>query len=281
MSSVTSVTSGTQLSTSKRTFISTRAFHTYFFSYTVTQVDFDYVGTLGSVSGANASTCPENRILRTNGKKLIPGVNPGVSTYMVGVYDAESFLNGYIDPTSAAFTPVDSDKPYFYPNNVDPTASTTDQGAPVYSRGNVDVSGSVFANGGLDISGAAYIEGSTYVNGALDVQGEIVSVRQIRCSTQTPLSATGTVSIDVRLSQIHRLTTNQNTSIIVGNAGAVGSVVYLIIQGDTAGRTIDFNTGFRTQNAGIYTIGATLNTFTFVSDGSILYQVGQALSIAV
>ena len=167
------VTSGIFLNTSRRTYISTRAFNADFYSYAVIEVALNYTGVVGPVVGATSSNCPQNRILRENGKKLMPGVNDGISTFMVGVYDAETYLNGYIDPNSPAFTPVNTDKPNFIANGINPNGGLTDQAPPVYTRGNVDLSGSIYANGNLDISGNAMIYGNTYMCGNEYIKGNV------------------------------------------------------------------------------------------------------------
>ena len=90
-------------SQSRRSFISTCPFPGYFFSYKV-QPGITPIFALGPVEGANNLTCPTGRILRENGRKLYPGINSGVETNMIGVYDSISFLSGFIDPNTRVFT---------------------------------------------------------------------------------------------------------------------------------------------------------------------------------
>lgn len=52
---------------------------------------------------ANPENCPEGRILIENGKKLIPGNTPGIRKLMVGVFDKQTALSGFIDPTEKCF----------------------------------------------------------------------------------------------------------------------------------------------------------------------------------
>jgi hypothetical protein len=88
--------------------------------------------------------------LRENGKKLYPsGIyvannttygapNPGVTTYMVGVYDPVTGLNGFIDPNSKVFAPYNTDKPEYVARGINPNGNTeVDQGPPVYTLGSV------------------------------------------------------------------------------------------------------------------------------------------------
>lgn len=141
-----------------------RAYNNDIFSYTVNEVDFNYVGTLGPVDGATALNCPQGRILVESGKKLYPGANPGVSTYMVSVFDYATGLKGFIDPNSTAFTPQNTDRPYYITspgsNSVDPNP---DRAPPVFTRGNI------LAQGGLDLSGSALIYGNVSTIGATSI----------------------------------------------------------------------------------------------------------------
>lgn len=106
-----------------KSFITTQSFSTELYSYTLTRSGTPPFAATGSllVSGASAANCPAGRVLHTNGKKLTPGANPmnaftGGATvtsakFMVGVYDPESMLNGYIDPTSPTFAVYDKNRP--------------------------------------------------------------------------------------------------------------------------------------------------------------------------
>jgi len=116
--------------TPRRSYVTTAPFDNYFFSYSVTIVDLVTTGTLTQVSGATCANCPIGRILRENGRKLYPSANPGVTNYMVGVYDSVTFLNGFIDPNADIFAVYNSDKPTYIADN-------GDIGAPVLTSGNI------------------------------------------------------------------------------------------------------------------------------------------------
>lgn len=113
----------------RRSYISTAPFNTVFYTYAN--------NTLTPLPNTYASKCPAGRILRENGKKLFPDSNPGVTQYYVGVYDATTFLNGYIDPNDVHFAIFNSDKPVYVPNNMDFANSTPDLGPSVYTQGNI------------------------------------------------------------------------------------------------------------------------------------------------
>jgi hypothetical protein len=116
--------------TTRRSYITTAPFDNYFFSYSVTIIDLVTTGTLTQVSGATCANCPTGRILRENGRKLYPDANPGVTNYMVGVYDSVTFLNGFIDPNADIFAVYNSDKPTYIADN-------GDSGPPVLTTGNI------------------------------------------------------------------------------------------------------------------------------------------------
>lgn len=311
--------------TPRLSYISTAAFNTYFYSYSTSlTASLDTIGTLSSVTGATAGNCPAGRVLRENGRKLYPGANPGITTYLVGVYDAQTMLSGFIDPNAAVFQIYNTDKPTYLADGVEPTAATTDRGPSIYTRGNV------LGGGNLDISGSSHIYGAETVDGGLTVHlgavidnsagtgltvynsetvatgnlgvtlgnitadagnivatlgniaataGAITAGKQIRSTTVTALGTGSTFVIDASLGQIFTITTNANATVTASNL-APGQVVYIIVTGDAGGRTIDFNTQFRTVNAGVRTINNTLCTFSFVSDGTALYQIGEAIGLS-
>ena len=121
-----------------KSFVSTRAFHNDFFTYTTSMnSSFVTVGTLGFVT-TTAARCPAGRVLHATGRKIHPSVNPmntfpgGTSLltapkFLVAVYDPISNLNGFIDPTSSMFAKYDQLLPNSF--NLGPTANTAVYGA--------------------------------------------------------------------------------------------------------------------------------------------------------
>jgi hypothetical protein len=106
------------------------------------------VGRLTTVSGATAVNSPVGDYLYENGKKLYPEANPGITSFMIGVYSPVSGLSGYIDPNNSTFAPMVNGKPYQiqvqtangdYVFNTSQsalgTAGTEDAGAPVRTLG--------------------------------------------------------------------------------------------------------------------------------------------------
>ncbi len=258
----------------RRAYITTSAYNNDLYTYTVTTNPTTFVktGTLAAnVTGATASSCPPNRILRENGKRLYPEANPSISTILVGVYDAVSGLSGFIDPNAPKFAVYNSDKAYYIPNGVDPNGGLVDQGNPVYTRGTVVAGSTITAQTNLNVS-----------------TGMVVSTGQIRSSAVTSLgtitATTGTpnVDIDPSLGQVFTLTVSNASgtpavTIRCQNASgaitpAAGSVVYLIINATTANATVAAGTNVKL--VGITLAANRFYGLTLVSDGTQLVQVG-------
>lgn len=150
MATITSGGVGEHRQTSRRSYITTSAFNNNFYKYTTSTNPNTFVitGALSAVTNVTAANCPANRILRENGKHLYPSAHPGITTYMVGVYDANSCLSGYIDPNAPMFAVYNTDKPLYIADGVDPATSLTDQGPPIYTRGSVTAGATVTAGTG-------------------------------------------------------------------------------------------------------------------------------------
>jgi hypothetical protein len=176
MSAVTSsnAASGAVTGTPRRTYVTINGFNEFFYSYT-TSTDFTggqfvTTGSLNTVSGANGTTCPAGRILRENGKRLYPGVNPGVSSMLVGVFDDKTFLNGFIDPNAKVFQTQNNDIAPSYPDQVDTDCvGTRDLGNGVYTRGDLR------AEGNLDLSGSAIIGDTLVVDHTSYLKGDVIT----------------------------------------------------------------------------------------------------------
>jgi hypothetical protein len=133
----------------RRHYIANNIFNNDFFSYTTSTSIVNgatvTTGSLGSVAGATSSNCPKGRVLRENGKKLFPDSfnnSVGVSEYLVGVYDSVTFLNGFINPNSPVFVPMNTDKPYYLADGNDLSgADLSNQGPSVLTRGDANVGG--------------------------------------------------------------------------------------------------------------------------------------------
>jgi hypothetical protein len=138
------------LNRSKRSYMSVASFETAFFTYTVAMNTTTFVntGTLTTVSGATAANCPKGRVLRENGKKLFPDANPGITIYMVGVYDAITGFSGFIDPNGPIFTTYNSDKPTYLADTVGPDGRSAARAPPVYTDGTIEAASTIKAGAG-------------------------------------------------------------------------------------------------------------------------------------
>jgi hypothetical protein len=176
----------------RRHYIANSAFNDDFFSYSVSSsfVNNDVVttGTLEPVAGATSGNCPMGRILRENGKKLFPGSSVGVNQYLVGVYDSVSFLNGFINPNSPIFVPMNTDKPHYLADGNDLTgADLSNQGPAVYTRGDINADGDANIGGNLNVSGVTEISSDT----TLGLLGSAIKFIKSGSGTSSDPSDTG------------------------------------------------------------------------------------------
>ena len=243
-----------------RTYMSIRAFNNNFFSYTVTKggpPSFTVTGTLGTVTGANSYNCPAGRTLRENGKRLFPSANPGVSTYMVGVYDADSLLSGFIDPNDSVFTVYNTNKPVYLPDGVSPVTSLTDKAPGVYSLGDI-----------------------------VTTAGNVIAGGQIRSSTVTaltPVTATATRNIDASLGVVHtvnlQFTAATQTLTVTASNVTDGCLVVLRVFANashTTAGTLALGTNIFATDATIASTASRYYTITFIGVGTELFEIGRA-----
>jgi hypothetical protein len=184
---ITSVSHGNYPQQPRAAYITTANYSNVLFNYT-TSLNSQYV-TVGSLTtpatGVNSSNTPAGDYLYQNGKKLYPGANPGISSFLVGVYSPVSGVSGYIDPNGPIFSPLQSGKPYQtqvqntggdYVYNADNSGSE-DSGVPVLTNGSVNAGTTILATTGLGYNNNA----TSYSTGA-----QLTSVTSIVSSINTP-----------------------------------------------------------------------------------------------
>jgi hypothetical protein len=161
---------------SKRSYVATAVFNNSFYSYTSSlNTSNQYVYSLVANPLATASNCKAGHILTENGRKLVPGANPGVTTYLVGVYDPSSTLSGFIDPNSSVFAPYNTDLPNYLPRGVDPNlvvgpdGTTNDMGPSVFTSGSVTAQGNLVTSGKLIVPATVVATSAALVAGTLTV----------------------------------------------------------------------------------------------------------------
>ena len=162
---------------SKRSYIATGVFNTAFYSYNSAKDSNNVIQyTLAVNPSATVSNCKAGHILKENGRRLVPGANPGVTRYMVGVFDSSSLLNGFIDPNNNLFAVYSTNMPNFIDRNTDPAVgpdgTTNDMGPSVFTTGTVTAQGNVTSVAGnvVATNGNLVITATTTVgNGKLNV----------------------------------------------------------------------------------------------------------------
>lgn len=256
----------------RRAYITTSAFNNDFYTYTTTMNPTTFVttGTLAAnVTGATSTTCPANRILRENGKRLYPDANPNVSTLMVGVYDSITGFKGYIDPNAPIFAVYNTDKSYQTPNGINPNGGATDQGPPIYTRGPTRL------YGGVDISG-----GLTLASGAATVP-ELVLSPSVTLTQATTTDLTANCGVASYFNVV--VSTNDNFTINATNVTA-GQIVVMVLNSTAAANTpvITFGTNIRPfQTTATVTItSARAATITFIGLGTELVELCRTAIIA-
>lgn len=218
---------------SARSYISTEPYNGNFFTYTVTtgpSPQFKKMGALSSVNGATSLNCPAGNILRENGKKLFPDAYPGVTTYMVGVFDILNNLSGFINPNDPVFAPFNGDRPNYLKDSVN--SQTKNYGAPVFTQGSV-MSDDVTVVGNLILNAGNSGTMSFPSADARDASGNPLSFKKVTVSaskcrvgsivmlTYTGLNSPGVLSAEA--------ISNGSFQVVSSNFQDKGVVMYMII----------------------------------------------------
>jgi len=257
-----------ELPTSKRSYISTTAFNGLIYSYTaqLNSSTFKNEGKLAPLTvlpsgGAVTSTnCPAGRILREVGRKLFPGVNPGLATgdkyngVVVGnsstdhlwvmVFDQISGLRGFIDPNAPTFAVYSTDRTADFVDNAENAAGLpTRLGQPVFT------SGVVRANQMISSGGTVVI----------------------------PLAGASTtynfLANPSNFYQVNNTNAVNNGQLIVGSILPSGTIIYIFFTGF---QTV-LGTGFTyaTSGANVNVSGGNDIVITFVSNGTIFLELSR------
>jgi len=141
-------------------FVATSSFVNNFYNYTLSSnpTTFAVTGTLSVVTGATAANCPAGRILKENGRRLYSNANPGISTFMVGVFDPVTGYSGLIDPNASLFQRYTNERAADLADGLDYSvgSGSNHRGDSTYTWGNVVAGGNVVANTQLQ-SGAGVV----------------------------------------------------------------------------------------------------------------------------
>lgn len=242
---------------SAKSYIATYAYNDNFHTYSVTtgpSPQFKKTGVLTTVSGATAANCPAGNVLRENGKKLFPDAYPGVSTYMVGVFDTLNNLSGFINPNDPVFAPFNGDRPNYLKDSVNSVnLLTKNLGAPVLTQGSVLCSGEVVSSG---------------------------QVRSQDVTTLVTVDGAGanpnTAELDVSTGQVFKLVTTKNVTISPMNLSP-GAHVYLVINGGGS-HVVSF--GLIKSVGPLSVVSGGLYTIHFICDGLALMELGRTAALS-
>jgi hypothetical protein len=203
-----------------------------------------------------------------NGSLIENDLAPPVYTHGDIIADGSAIIRGYISTPSTIF------------------CGFLNSSSNITAGGYISTPSTIFCGfltaASTITAGRKVVSASTIESGS-----EIVATSgQVRVNKVVSLSGAGPFVIDPTLAQVFYITADNtaNTPNItsINESLATGAVVYIIVFNSyTSGsRSIDFNANFRTVGAGQRTIGAsTRNTFTFVCDGTNLFQVAEALDL--
>lgn len=166
MATTTRLNNASVLNQPHKAYVTTGPFASAIYSYSVstnfTNGQFVTTGTLTALgAGVVGVYNVAGTVLRENGKKLIPGVNPDITQYYVGVYHPE-FGSGYINPNGPLFALYNSDTSNYLYNGAD--LLENELGPPVVTAGSVTA-----ASLNLTSTGTAASVGSVAVTSATPV----------------------------------------------------------------------------------------------------------------
>ena len=306
----------------KRQYIATAVFNTNIFTYsTYVDANLQTRGSLTLSAGATAQNSTAGHILRENGKRLHEGVNPDLLdptsglkyTYLIGVYDAMTFVNGFIDPNCPLFAPFNTDKSYSNnPANevADGYSGLIDEGPPVYTRGTITTTdgnivasvGSVSAGTSVSatttVSAGTSVTATTYVKANTYLAGGVVALTVYQTGLAGVVYASGVscdIFIDPRLGNVFTvslpnsapftsLTTNINAycSSVTGVAitPPAGTTVVLIVTNQN-GQTPAIVAATNVKATNLTCANTRTTTMTFVSNGTSLVQTGSSANIPI
>jgi hypothetical protein len=256
----------------RRQYIATESFVNDFYTYTTsTDANGLTTGSLTQVSGATAATCPAGRVLRDNGKRLYPSAHPNITYPMIGVFDPQTFLAGFINPNSPIFAMFNSDKPYFVDNLGDGKNSGFDQN--LSSTGLVNEGNAVFTNGNV-IAGK-----QVYADKRFSTTGAAIA------TTGFPTAST----INVAAGQLFYFVNTTGDMVVNAiNCSTVGTHAYIMLSNATFAGALTFGTGFRPTaliSSGIMNNISSLgpgrvNTIHFMGDGFGMTEVSRTLNLS-
>jgi len=139
---------------SRKSYTAVGSFGLGFFKYSYSMNPTTLVEQGVLTAYGEGADCPVGRVLYENGKKIVPAqggfapiltVAPSpigtnvLTSYMVGVFDPQSGLSGFIDPNGPGFAINSADKPVFLNGSegFGPSTGIPNSGSPVVTNGNI------------------------------------------------------------------------------------------------------------------------------------------------
>ena len=212
------------------------------------------------ILGGTPESCPAGRILHETGRKLYPGINPGIRVPMVAVYDGVSRFTGFIDPSHSLFNTYTTETNHFTPNAASIVEPKTEPLVPALPSSGLFLYPDLYLPGFnqvkyLNIYNSADVFINPYVATMFEV--DVTPSEVFLTSLTVYLRATTSPTVDLVPPSGHTLT------LIVSNMGSNTIVV-------------NFNPGLTN---GFYGTPMTIAskkvvTISFAMDGIDAYQIG-------
>lgn len=212
-----------------KTVISTQAFNGSIFTYS-TRLNANFVteGVLVAHPSFTSANAQAGRVLHANGRRLIPGVNPGVTNFLLGVLDPVTGLNGFIDPSSNVFATYDANLPVQYNQGTSFVPPTGGKGARLSTGPQTP---------------------NPVTLGTVSIPGTITD------ANVTIVVGSGTLKIGSLISAVGLANGSYVVAIVTGNLG--GNGVYTLSANPTSGAGT--NASFIASNLTYNTVGISLS----------------------
>jgi hypothetical protein len=250
--------------TLRRAYIATSSFHEHIFNY-VPENGKLKKPMLIPILGGTPESCPAGRILHETGRKLYPGINVGIRTPLVAVYDGVSRFTGFIDPNSPIFNVYTTEANYFTPNAAAIVEPKTEPIVPALN------------SSGLFLYPELYLPGFNQVKYVNIYNSADVFINPY-LATMFEVDITPT---EVFLTTLHfylRAATSPTVDLVPPS----GHIVTLILSNMGSNTlVVDFNSG---STNGFYGAPMTITakqvvTMSFAMDGIDAYQIGPARGV--
>ena len=236
-------------------FVATSSFVNNFYKYTLTSNDTTRVvtGALGAVTGATPANCPAGRILKENGRRLYSNADPGISTFMVGVFDSVTGYSGLIDPNASLFQRYTNERAADLADGLD------------YSVG----------------SGSNHRGDSTYTWGNVIAGGNVIANSQLQSGAGVQTIAGSSITFNATAGQFFQYNLTSNTSGLTTTAiPPAGTFIYISFPYNAAPYTLSNTVTTTKLSGGVLTVSGSNVTVGLVSDGTNLREFSRAFSVA-